>query len=77
MSIERGFTTYSEGMTRVAENAQLEAGVIDAIGSVDAGTTQTDSLVEQPFGESCLTGSFLTVVAETTKPRPRSSPTMR
>ncbi len=23
MSIEKGFTTYSEGMTRVAENAQL------------------------------------------------------
>ena len=64
MSIEKGFTTYSEGMTRarderstlgilahvdagkttLTERLLYAAGVIDELGSVDAGTTQTDSL---------------------------------
>ena len=63
MSIEKGFSTYSEGMTLAARTLNLgilahvdagkttlterllyAAGVIDEIGSVDDGTTQTDSL---------------------------------
>ena len=63
MSIEKGFTTYSEGMTlarrtlnlgilahvdagktTLTERLLYAAGVIDEVGSVDDGTTQTDTL---------------------------------